>query len=63
MKRILFFLFLAEEKVKGTYFRDIGSIEEKIYVPLLNAFMKEIKAAIVKDARVPHRFVERMLGK
>lgn len=57
------FSFLAEEKVKGTYFRDIGSIEEKIYVPLLNAFMKEIKAAIVKDACVPRRFVERMLSK
>lgn len=57
------FSFLAKEKDKGTYFRDISSIEEKIYVPLLNAFMNEIKAAIVKDACVPRRLVERMLSK
>lgn len=57
------FSFLAEEKEKGTYFRDLCSKEDQVYVPLLEAFTKEIKTAIEKDASVPRKLVEYLLSK
>ncbi len=57
------FSFLAQEKERGAYFRDMNSKEDQVYVPLLNAFIKEVENGIRKDASVPRRFVEYLLSK
>ena len=38
------FSLLAKEKAKGSYFRDMDSKEDQVYVPLLNAFVKRGKS-------------------
>jgi len=57
------FSLLAKEKAKGSYFRDMDSKEDQVYVPLLNAFVKEVKASIEKDTSVPRKLVEYLLSK
>ncbi len=57
------FSFLMQEKEKGAYFRDMDSKEDQVYVPLLNAFIKEIENSIRKNANVPRRLVEYLLSK
>lgn len=57
------FNFLEKEKAKGTYFRDLKSKEDDVYVPLLNAFIKEITTQVNKDMNVPRRMVEYLLSK
>lgn len=57
------FAFLEREKKKGTYFRDLASKEDMVYVPLLNAFMKEIKKQTERDKATARRLVEYLLGK
>lgn len=57
------FDFLKEEKAKGTYFRDLNSKEDDIYVPLLKAFMQEVKTQVEKNLSVPHKLVEYLLSK
>ena len=57
------FDFLEEEKNKGTYFRDLNSKEDEVYVPLLNAFMKEINFQIAKENTIPRKLVEYLLSK
>ncbi|MCR4774462.1 MAG: HaeIII family restriction endonuclease [Prevotella sp.] len=57
------FALLNDGKKKGTYFRDMESKEDQVYVPLLNAFMKEVKVAIDKDDSVPRKLVEYLLSK
>ena len=57
------FDFLEIEKNKGSYFRDLKSKENDVYVPLLNAFMKEVKIQVEKDKKIPHKLVEYLLSK
>lgn len=57
------FDFLEIEKNKGTYFRDLQSKEDQIYVPILNAFVKEVKKQISSNRTVPRRMVEYLLSK
>ncbi|MCQ2342255.1 MAG: HaeIII family restriction endonuclease [Paludibacteraceae bacterium] len=57
------FDFLQKEKEKGTYFRNLASKEEQIYVPLLNAFMKEVKMQVAEDKAIPNKLVEYLLSK
>lgn len=57
------FDFLDEEKEKGTYFRDLDSKEDDVYVPLLNAFMAEVKKQVETDDSIPRRMVEYLLSK
>ena len=57
------FDFLKREKEKGTYFRDLSSKEDEVYVPLLNAFIKEISLQVQKNKDVPRRMVEYLLSK
>ena len=57
------FSFLAKEKGKRSFFRDMQSKEDQVYVPLLQAFVKEIKSAIEKDASLPRKLVEYILSK
>lgn len=57
------FDFLESEKTKGTYFRDLDSKEDDVYVPLLNAFLKEVKSQVEKDSTIPRKLVEYLLSK
>ena len=57
------FDFLEEEKARGTYFRDLNSKEDDVYVPLLKTFMQEIKTQVNKNADIPRKLVEYLLSK
>lgn len=57
------FDFLEQEKTKGTYFRDLESKEDDVYVPLLNAFIKEIESQVEMNPEIPRRLVEYLLSK
>lgn len=57
------FDFLEAEKAKGTYFRELTSKQEQVYVPLLNAFIKEITKQVEENHDVPKRMVEYLLSK
>lgn len=57
------FDFLEKEKAKGTYFRDLKSKEDEVYVPLLKAFVREISTQVKKNDKVPRRLVEYLLSK
>lgn len=57
------FDFLECEKAKGTCFRNLKSKEDDVYVPLLNAFVKEITNQIKADKNVPRRMIEYLLSK
>ena len=57
------FDFLDVEKGKGTYFRDLSSKEDQVYVPILNAFVNEVSFQINKDNSIPKKLVEYLLSK
>lgn len=57
------FDFLEKEKAKGSYFKDLKSKENDVYVPLLNAFLKEVSAQVKTNKNVPRRMVEYLLSK
>lgn len=57
------FDFLEEGKEKGLCFRDLKSKKDDIYVPLLNAFMKEVKKQVENNNSIPRRLVEYLLSK
>lgn len=57
------FDFLEREKAKGTYFRNLKSKEDDVYVPLLNAFVKEVSSQVQANKNVPRRMVEYLLSK
>lgn len=57
------FDFLELEKSKGTFFRDLKSKEDDVYVPLLNAFVKEVNSQVQANKNVPRRMVEYLLSK
>lgn len=57
------FDFIDVEKSKGTYFRDLNSKEDDVYVPLLNAFMREVKKQVENDSSIPRKLVEYLLSK
>ncbi|WP_235266306.1 HaeIII family restriction endonuclease [Porphyromonas gingivicanis] len=57
------FELLRKEQEKGRYFREIDSKEESIYIPLLTAFMEEIKRAVNSDPSVPSKLVAYLLSK
>lgn len=59
----LTFDFLEKERIKGTYFRDLKSKEDEVYVPLLNAFIKEITNQASTNKSMPKRMVEYLLSK
>lgn len=57
------FDYLDAEKAKGTYFRDLNSKEDGVYVPLLKAFMQEVKTQVEKSTGIPRKLVEYLLSK
>lgn len=56
------FNYLSEEKEKGTKWRDLPDKDLDVYVPLLNAFVDEIKRAYTEYSELPKRMVEYLLG-
>jgi len=58
------FDYLSEEKVKKTKWRDLPNKDTEVYVPLLKAFLKELKKGYEIHGEVlPTRMVEYILGK
>lgn len=57
------FDFLHSEKEKGTYFRDLDSKEDQVYLPILKAFIKEVKMQVAKNNSIPKKLVEYLLSK
>lgn len=57
------FDFLELEEAKEVSFKDLSSKEDEVYVPLLKAFMREVKTQIKRDASAPRRLVEYLLSK
>lgn len=57
------FDFLESEKANGTYFRDLKSKRDNVYVPVLKAFMQEVKKQVENNAYVPRNLVEYILSK
>ncbi len=53
---------LISEKTHGTLWPAIVDKEKTVYVPLLNAFVNEIKRAYEKDADLPKKMVEYLIG-
>jgi len=57
------FDYLDVEKNKKTLFDNLPSKQDTVYIPLLNAFIKEISAQISGNAQIPRRLVEYLLSK
>lgn len=57
------FDFLDAEKVNKTYFKDLKSKEDDVYLPLLKAFMQEVKKQVEINADIPRKLVEYLLCK
>ena len=53
---------LKEHKAQGSLWSDISDKENEIYVPLLRAFMEEIRRAYTCDPSVPKKMVEYLIG-
>lgn len=53
---------LKAEKKKGTKWPEIGDKETGVYIPLLNAFMDEVKRAYASDSSMPRKMVEYLIG-
>lgn len=56
------FDYLKKEKSNGAKWSDLSDKDGDVYVPLLNAFMEEIKRANSVDTTFPRRMVEYLLG-
>lgn len=56
------FSYLNNEKMLGTNWRDLPHKEKDVYVPLLKAFIEEIKRSYQKHPELPKRLVEYLLG-
>ena len=57
------FEYLAQEKAKGTKFSGLPSKEKDVYIPILNAFIKEINKQYEINKEIPSKLVEYLLGK
>lgn len=56
------FDMLKEEKEKGTRWSGIEDKEHRVYIPLLQAFINEVKRAYEKDKDIPRKMVEYLIG-
>lgn len=57
------FDYLTAEKSKHTKFNELPNKENKVYVPLLAAFMNEINRQYRTNKSIPGKLVEYLLGK
>ena len=53
---------LKEEKGKNAKWSDIKDKEQSVYIPLLQAFMDEIKRSYKNDQNIPRKMVEYLIG-
>lgn len=56
------FDYLQKQKSKRKAWYELADKSERIYVPLLNAFMQELRNAYVKHKELPQKMVEYLLG-
>lgn len=56
------FDILKTEKGKGTKWSELNDKEGTVYVPLLQAFIDEVKRAYANDSEVPKKMVEYLIG-
>ena len=56
------FDMLKNEKDKGTKWSEITEKDEKVYVPLLQAFIDEVNRAYEKDKDMPRKMIEYLIG-
>ena len=56
------FEYLAEQKSNGARWNEISSKDKLVYVPLLQAFIDEIKRSNKINTEVPKKMVEYLLG-
>lgn len=56
------FEMLKDEKIKGTRWSEIESKSEKVYIPLLQIFIDEIKRAYTEDKTMPRKMIEYLIG-
>ena len=57
------YAFNGRTKEKGACFRDLTSKQDQVYVPILNAFVKEITKQVEANPDIPKRIVEYLLSK
>ena len=53
---------LKDEKSRGSKWSELPDKESGVYIPLLKAFMAEIKRAAQADATMPQKMVEYLIG-
>lgn len=53
---------LKADKAKGKKWSDLPDKESGVYIPLLNAFMEEVKRANGADSAMPRKMVEYLIG-
>lgn len=53
---------LQKEKDAGRNWRDMSDKVEAVYIPLLNAFVNEIKRANAEDTEMPRKMVQYLIG-
>lgn len=53
---------LKKEKEKGTKWSEVENKSQKVYIPLLQAFVDEIKRANKKDNTMPRKMIEYLIG-
>ena len=56
------FDYLREEKANQTNWSDLPAKENDVYIPLLEAFIQEVKDSCLIDESVPQKMVEYLLG-
>ena len=56
------FNMLKDEKEKKTKWSDIDDKNEKVYIPLLQAFIDEINRAYAIDKSMPRKMIEYLIG-
>ena len=56
------FDLLKEEKANGTKWSEIEDKNQKVYIPLLQAFIDEVNRANKKDNTMPRKMIEYLIG-
>ena len=56
------FDYLKQEKLKGTKWSELPNKENDVYIPLLKAFINEVKNSAELNKNIPKKMVEYLLG-
>lgn len=56
------FTLLKEEKANGTRWSEMDCKNETVYIPLLQAFVDEVKRAYEEDNSIPRKMIEYLIG-